>query len=100
MIATRPVTSPVGSSDDIVRTMEEFHRVLRTRGRLALVMIGEDTAMFNQMYRVLGKLAPAFWGRQMELRAVELIEASDFRVVSDQVVRQGFYPSRVLVARK
>jgi ubiquinone/menaquinone biosynthesis C-methylase UbiE len=88
------------SSDDIVRTMEEFHRVLRARGRLALVMIGEDTALFNQMYRVLGKVAPAFWGRQVERRAHELIEASDFRIVSDQVVRQGFYPSRVLVAWK
>jgi ubiquinone/menaquinone biosynthesis C-methylase UbiE len=88
------------SSDDIVRTVEEFHRVLRARGQLALVMIGEDTAMFNQMYRVLGKLAPAFWGRQVEQRAQELIEASDFRIVSNHVVRQGFYPSRVLVARK
>jgi ubiquinone/menaquinone biosynthesis C-methylase UbiE len=88
------------SSDDIVRTVGEFHRVLRARGRLALVMIGEDTAAFNQLYRVLGKVAPAFWGRQVEQRAPELIEASDFRIVSDQVVRQIFYPSRVLVARK
>jgi len=88
------------SSEDIVRTVEEFHRVLRARGRLALVMIGEDTAVFNQMYRVLGKLAPAFWGRQVEQRTLKLIEASDFRIVSDHVVRQGFYPSRVLVARK
>jgi hypothetical protein len=49
---------------------------------------------------VLGKLAPAFWGRQVEERVAELIAASDFRIVSEQVVRQVFYPSRVLVARK
>ena len=88
------------SSEDIVRTMDEFHRVLRARGRLALVMIGQDTAVFNSLYRVLGKLAPAFWGRQVEERVSELIAASDFRIVSEQVVRQGFYPSRVLVAHK
>ena len=88
------------SSDDIVRTVGEFHRVLRTHGRLALVLIGEDTAVFNQYYRMLGKIAPAFWGRQVEQRTPGLIEASDFRIVSDQVVRQGFYPSRILVARK
>jgi ubiquinone/menaquinone biosynthesis C-methylase UbiE len=88
------------SAEDIVRTVDEFHRVLRARGRLALVMIGEDTAVFNRIYRVLGKLAPAFWGRQVEQRVPELIEASDFRIVSEQVVRQAFYPSRVLVARK
>ena len=49
---------------------------------------------------VLGKLAPAFWGRQVEQRVPELIAASDFRIISEQVVRQAFYPSRVLVARK
>ena len=88
------------SSEDIVRTVNEFHRVLRSRGRLALVMIGEDTAVFNRIYKVLGKVAPAFWGRQVEQRVPELIEASDFRIVSEKVVRQAFYPSRVLVARK
>jgi ubiquinone/menaquinone biosynthesis C-methylase UbiE len=88
------------SADDIVRTVDEFHRVLCARGRLALVMIGEDTAVFNRIYKVLGKIAPAFWGRQVEQRVPELIAASDFRIVSEQVVRQAFYPSRVLVARK
>jgi hypothetical protein len=80
--------------------VDEFHRVLRARGRLALVMIGQDTAAFNTLYRVLGKLAPAFWGRQVEDRVPDLIAASDFQIVSEQVVRQGFYPSRVLVAHK
>jgi len=88
------------SSEDIVRTVDEFHRVLRARGRLALVMISQGAAAFNSLYRVLGKLAPAFWGRQVEERVPELIVASDFRIVSEQVVRQGFYPSRVLVAHK
>ncbi len=88
------------SSEDIVRTVDEFHRVLRSRGRLVLVMIGQDTAAFNSLYRVLGKLAPAFWGRQVEERVSDLIAARDFRIVSEQVVRQGFYPSRVLVAHK
>jgi ubiquinone/menaquinone biosynthesis C-methylase UbiE len=88
------------SAEDIVRTVDEFHRVLRARGRLALVMISQGAAAFNSLYRVLGKLAPAFWGRQVEERVPELIVASDFRIVSEQVVRQGFYPSRVLVAHK
>ncbi len=84
----------------IARAVDEFHCVLRSRGRLELGMIGEDTAVFNRIYKVLGKLAPAFWGRQVEQRVPELIAASDFRIISEQVVRQAFYPSRVLVARK
>jgi hypothetical protein len=48
----------------------------------------------------MGKLAPAFWGRQVERRVPELIESARFEIVQDRMVRQIFYPSRVLVARK
>ena len=88
------------SSDDIVRTIGEFHRVLSPRGQLVLVLIGQNKAAFNGVYRVCGKVAPAFWGRQVEKRVPELVEASDFRIERDAHVRQIFYPSRVLVARK
>ena len=88
------------SANDILRTVGEFHRVLGHKGRLALVLIGQCTPMFNRVYKILGSVAPAFWGRQVERRVPELIEASEFRIVRDQTVHQSFYPSRVLVARK
>ncbi len=88
------------SADDIVRTLGEFRRVLRDRGCLTLVLIGQNTAFFNNIYRVLGSIAPAFWGRQVERRAPELIESVRFRILEDRQVRQAWYPSRVLVARK
>jgi ubiquinone/menaquinone biosynthesis C-methylase UbiE len=88
------------SGDDIVRTMLEIHRILRKRGTLTMVVIGQNTEVFNQIYRVAGKLAPAFWGRQVEERIPELIESIDFRILTDRMVRQSGYPSRVLTARK
>jgi ubiquinone/menaquinone biosynthesis C-methylase UbiE len=88
------------SADDIVSTLGELRRVLRDRGRLTLVLIGQNTAMFNAIYRVLGKVAPAFWGRQVEQRVPQLIESVRFEILEDHTVRQTFYPSRVLVARK
>jgi len=88
------------SAEDIGRAVGEFHRVLRRNGRLALVLIGQNTAVFNGIYRVLGKVAPAFWGRQVEERVPDLIQAGEFEIVRDHMVRQTFYPSRVLVARK
>jgi ubiquinone/menaquinone biosynthesis C-methylase UbiE len=88
------------SGDDIVLTLREFRRVLRDRGNLTLVLIGQNTPMFNAIYKVVGTLAPAFWGRQVEERVPDLIEAARFQILSDQMVRQTFYPSRVLVARK
>ncbi len=88
------------SADDIVLTLREFRRILRGRGRLTLVLIGQNTPMFNAAYKVVGKVAPAFWGRQVEQRVPALIESVRFEILEDLQVRQGFYPSRVLVARK
>lgn len=88
------------SADDITVALQEMHRVLRKRGVFTLVLIGQNTDMFNQMYKVAGKIAPAFWGRQVERRVPELIEATDLRITGDKIVRQGFYPSRVLTAKK
>ncbi len=88
------------SNEDIAKTLTEFRRVLRERGRLALVLIGQNTAMFNSVYRVAGRVAPAFWGRQVEQRVPQLAETVRFQIVEDRTVRQTFYPSRVLVMRK
>jgi len=88
------------SGDDIVCTLREFRRILRDRGSLTLVLIGQNTPMFNAVYKVVGKVAPAFWGRQVEQRVPRLIEDARFRILEDRLVRQTFYPSRVLVAKK
>jgi ubiquinone/menaquinone biosynthesis C-methylase UbiE len=88
------------SGDDIVVALQEIYRVLRRRGTFTLVLIGQNTEFFNQAYRVCGSLAPAFWGRQVAQRIPELIESLDFRITGDKALRQGFYPSRILTARR
>lgn len=88
------------STEDITRTVGEFHRVLRANGRLVLVLIGQNTTVFNRAYKLAGSVAPAFWGRQVAERAPAMVEAGRFRIVRDRMLRQGFYPSRVLVAHK
>ena len=88
------------SSDDIASTLGEFRRILRDRGNLTLVLIGQNTAVFNAIYKVLGKVAPAFWGRQVERRVPDLIESVRFEILQDRIVRQTLYPSRILVVRK
>ena len=88
------------SAEDIARTLREFRRVLRDRGKLTLVLIGQNTNMFNTAYKVATKVAPAFWGRQVERRVPEMISSARFQILHDRKVQQGFYPSRVLVAQK
>ena len=88
------------SAEDILLALAEFHRVLRARGTLTLVCIGQNAAVFNRIYRVAGSVAPAFWGRQVEERMGEMLEEQDFRISAERQVRQNGYPSRVLTARK
>lgn len=87
-------------AEDILRALGEIHRVLRPNGRLALVLIGQNVPAFNALYRVAGGLAPAFWGRQVETAIPEAIAEFDFDIEHDRKVQQGFYPSRVMIARK
>lgn len=85
--------------EDIGRTLDEIRRVLRPSGVFSLVVIGQNGPVFNRFYRICGSLAPAFWGRQVESGVPEMIRKAGFDISTDQFVRQGFYPSRVLVAR-
>ena len=88
------------SAEDIARTLREFRRVLRNGGKLTLVLIGQNTQVFNTAYKLATKVAPAFWGRQVERRVPEMISLARFEILHDRKVQQGFYPSRVLVAKK
>jgi ubiquinone/menaquinone biosynthesis C-methylase UbiE len=88
------------SAEDIARTLREFRRVLRDRGKLTLVLIGQNTQVFNTVYKLATKVAPAFWGRQVERRVPEMISLARFEILHDRKVQQGFYPSRVLVEQK
>jgi ubiquinone/menaquinone biosynthesis C-methylase UbiE len=88
------------ATEDIVLTIEELRRVLRPKGTVTIVLIGQYTPAFNRLYRVASRLAPAFWGRQVESRVPQLLEASRFKIYSQREVRQIGYPSRVVAARK
>jgi len=88
------------AEEDIARTLREVRRVLRSGAVFSLVVIGQNVKMFKRLYAVCGSLAPAFWGRQVESDVPGMIRQAGLRILTDQFVRQGFYPSRVLAARK
>jgi ubiquinone/menaquinone biosynthesis C-methylase UbiE len=87
-------------ADDLIRTLDEMHRVLRPRGRMILVNVGENLPAFNAMHRLAGTLVPAFWGRMLGSSFEDMMAGYGFKVEHDRIVQQGFYPSRVIIARK
>jgi ubiquinone/menaquinone biosynthesis C-methylase UbiE len=87
-------------SDDVVSSLAEVERVLKPGGRFTTILIGQNLDYFNQMYKVATRVAPAFWGRQVSEWMPEEIEALGFKIEHDRHIRQGFYPSRIVIARK
>jgi ubiquinone/menaquinone biosynthesis C-methylase UbiE len=85
--------------EEMMRAFEEIGRVLRPSATFTLVLVGQNITLFNWAYALAQAAAPAFWGRQVERDVPALLEEFDMRIVTDTFVRQGFYPSRVLVAR-
>ncbi len=88
------------SQEDISQTLAEIHRVLRPGGTFTLTLIGQNKQLFNRSYELAGGLFPAFWGRQIESKVPDFLEQFDLRIEEDCTIRQIFYPSRVLTARK
>jgi ubiquinone/menaquinone biosynthesis C-methylase UbiE len=84
--------------DDIYKTLAEAQRVLRPGGRFSLVVIGQNKPIFRFLYRIGGAMARAFWGRLVEAEVPEMIQQSGMKIVNDHYLRQGYYPSRVLIS--
>jgi len=84
--------------EDIHRTLDEIRRVLKPHGRLTLTLVGEKKRGFSAAYRVASKVAPAFWGRQVDQYVVSTLPSCGFRVTKNCYVRQLFYVSRVISA--
>jgi ubiquinone/menaquinone biosynthesis C-methylase UbiE len=87
-------------AEDLARTLDEMYRVLRPHGRLVLVNVGENLRTFNAMHRLAGTLVPAFWGRMLGSSFEDMLAGYGFTMEHDQIVKQGFYPSRVMIAQK
>lgn len=78
--------------------IDEFRRVLKPGGQLALISVAENESTFNLLYKTGAKVAPAFWGRQVSAMLPDLLRSGSFAVKSSFKVRQLFFRSQVNIA--
>jgi ubiquinone/menaquinone biosynthesis C-methylase UbiE len=84
--------------EDVTKTVMELRRVLRPGGRFTVILVAQNKASFNALYKVATNLLPAFWGRQIEKSFAGILTAHGFAINTDQYLRQLFYSSRILTA--
>jgi ubiquinone/menaquinone biosynthesis C-methylase UbiE len=88
------------SEEHMLEAMDEMCRVLKPGGRLGLILVAQNASSFNLLYKFCTLIAPAFWGRQVSSVMPELLRSRDFEVETATKVRQLYFHSRVLIARK
>lgn len=88
------------SEEHTLQAMDEFSRVLKPGGRLALICVGQNESAFNLLYKAGTLLAPAFWGRQVSSTMPDLLRSRDFEIETAAKVRQLYFRSHVVIARK
>ena len=82
--------------EDVAKTVVELRRVLRPGGHLTVILVAQNKASFNALYKMAGKMVPAFWGRQVEKSVAQLLTSKGFAINTNRYLRQLFYSSRVI----
>jgi ubiquinone/menaquinone biosynthesis C-methylase UbiE len=84
----------------MLEAMDEMCRVLKPGGRLGLILVAQNASSFNLLYKFCTLVAPAFWGRQVSSTMPELLRSRDLEIEAATKIRQLYFHSRILIARK
>ncbi|MCH7828961.1 MAG: methyltransferase domain-containing protein [Proteobacteria bacterium] len=85
---------------DFLTVLEEFKRVLRPGGRLAMVNMTVGERWYNGLWDRVYRISPALLGGCRSVLLVPQLEACGFQHISREYVSQLAFPSEVIQAEK
>jgi ubiquinone/menaquinone biosynthesis C-methylase UbiE len=88
------------SEEHMLEAIDEMGRVLKPGGRLGLILVAQNASSFNLLYKFCTSVAPAFWGRQVSSAMPDLLRSREFEIEAATRIRQLYFHSLVLIAKK
>jgi ubiquinone/menaquinone biosynthesis C-methylase UbiE len=82
--------------EDFPAVLDEFKRVLRPRGRLAMVNMTQGKRWYNATWSILYRVNPALLGGCRSVSLLPFVQASGFRDTTREYVSQFTFPSEVV----
>lgn len=83
---------------DFATVLEEFKRVLRPGGRLAMINMTHGEHWYNGIWSRLYRINPALLGGCRPVSLLPYLERSGFRNATREYISQFSFPSEVIVA--
>ena len=80
--------------------MTEFHRVLKSGGKLALTNMTNGKSRPSHIYSYLSRLSPKLMGGCRPVDLKEMLTQHGFEIKNRDYVEQFFFPSEILLAVK
>jgi ubiquinone/menaquinone biosynthesis C-methylase UbiE len=86
------------AEEDIARALEEFRRVSKPVGRLALASMAKQGRLLSAVWMLIYRAAPALVGGCRPVDLAPLLASAGWRVSSEEVITQGGFRSVVILA--